>query len=67
VLLALFTCSVGAYTVGTIEATLSPFLDTLGIQVELFQLKQYSGVEYVFPFLKNSLIKKKIKFSSENH
>jgi hypothetical protein len=36
VLLALFTCSVGAYTVGTIEATLSPFLDTLGIQVRVF-------------------------------
>jgi hypothetical protein len=43
VLLALFTCSVGAYTVGTIEATLSPFLDTLGIQVRLFQQKYRFG------------------------
>jgi hypothetical protein len=33
--LALFTCSVGAYTVGTIEATLSPFLDTMGIEVKM--------------------------------
>jgi hypothetical protein len=35
VLLALFTCTVGAYTVGTIEATLSPFLDTMDISVKL--------------------------------
>ena len=33
VLLALFTCTVGAYTVGTIEATLSPFLDSMDITV----------------------------------
>ena len=35
VLVALMTCSVGAYTVGTLEATLSPFLLELEISVKM--------------------------------
>jgi len=38
VLIALFTCTIGAYSVGTIEATLSPFLELLGIHVKQIAL-----------------------------
>merc|ERR1711935_1131040 len=34
VLVALATCTVGAYSVGTIEATLSPFLELLDLNVK---------------------------------
>ena len=35
VLVALMTCSIGAYTVGTLEATLSPFLLEMEISVKM--------------------------------
>ena len=31
--MALLTSTVGAYSIGTVEATLSPFLETLGLPV----------------------------------
>jgi len=34
VLVALFTCTIGAYSVGTIESTLSPFLELLDLNVK---------------------------------
>ena len=34
VLIALATCTIGAYSVGTIEATLSPFLELMDLNVK---------------------------------
>eukprot|EP00092_Neocalanus_flemingeri_P030917 GFUD01033574.1.p1 GENE.GFUD01033574.1~~GFUD01033574.1.p1 ORF type:complete len:505 (-),score=68.91 GFUD01033574.1:56-1570(-) len=34
VLIALLTCTIGAYSVGTIEATLSPFLELMGLNIK---------------------------------
>ena len=35
VLVALMTCSIGAYTLGTLEATLSPFLLEMNVDVKM--------------------------------
>merc|ERR1719481_2025042 len=39
VLIALGTCTIGAYSVGTVEATLSPFLQTVGLGVKLMAVE----------------------------
>lgn len=38
VLISLFSCTVGAYTIGTIEATLSTFLEDLDIKIQMIAL-----------------------------